>query len=78
MHGRDAEYIVLTRQSQARAILRGTAGERGLLNVNIQFNLVKNSRLATDARWAQEYGYHATFTKDALGGKSTTWEKWLD
>jgi hypothetical protein len=40
----DAEYIVLTRQSQARAILRATAGEK-VIEIEIGFLLNQNGKL---------------------------------
>jgi RHS repeat-associated protein len=54
------------------------AKESGLKNVRLQFGPVMNQRLANDASWAKEYGYHFSSSTDDLGNTIVTWEKSLD
>ena len=54
------------------------AKDSGLSDVRLEFGPVMNSRLATDATWAKEYGYFYSSYKDDLGNTVVTWEKTLD
>ena len=63
--------------SNLTAKMEAIAKENGLSNVRIDFSLVHNSRLKTDASWAQEYGYHFSSETDKFE-TTVTWEKTLD
>lgn len=53
--------------------------KHGAHSVQINFNLVVNSRLSTDPGWAQEYGYYFSKTIDSKTGTTTvTWDKSLE
>lgn len=50
------------------------AAELGLSEVIIEFKMVKNPRLASDASWASEFGYYFHATSNKFG-TTVTWSK---
>ena len=58
--------------------IESIAAEAGLKEVQIQFQIVINSRLANDPTWAKQYGYNFYQDLDDLGTTRVTWTKQLE